>query len=60
MDPGQELVEAGAGEPPVERPGLGVVMLLEGKDLVLEMAQVIEVIGGQELALDDGKVDFVG
>jgi hypothetical protein len=36
-DAGQELVEVGAGESPVERPGSGVVVLLEGEDLVGEL-----------------------
>jgi hypothetical protein len=36
-DAGQELVEVGAGEPPVEGPGLGVVAVLEGEDLLGEV-----------------------
>ena len=56
----QELVEVGAGESPVEGPGGGVVVLLEGEDLGGELVQVLEVVGGEELALDDGEVDLVG
>jgi hypothetical protein len=57
---GQELVEVGAGESPVEGPGGGVVVLFEGEDLLGEVAEVAEVVGGEELALDDGEVDLVG
>ncbi|HEV2374483.1 MAG TPA: hypothetical protein VGS19_20265 [Streptosporangiaceae bacterium] len=35
-DAGQELVEVCAGESPVEGPGGGVVVLLEGEDLLFE------------------------
>jgi hypothetical protein len=58
MDAGQDLVEAGAGESPVEGPGLGVGVALEGEDLLGEVVRVAEVIGSQELALDDGEVDL--
>lgn len=57
-DAGQELVEVGAGESPVEWPGSGVVVLLEGEDLLGELLQALEVVGGEELALDDGEVDL--
>ena len=57
-DARQELVEIGAGESPVEWPGGGVVVLLEGEDLGGELVQALEVVGGQELALDDGEVDL--
>ncbi|WP_187366246.1 hypothetical protein [Trebonia kvetii] len=56
----QELVEVGAGESPAERPCGGVVVLLEGEDLVGELVGALEVVGGEELALDDGEVDLVG
>ena len=58
-DAGQELVEVGAGELPVEWPGGGVVVLLESEDLGGELAEVLEVVGGEELALEDGEVDLV-
>jgi hypothetical protein len=47
VDAGQELVEVGSGEPPVEGPGSGVVVVLEGEDLLGEVVQVVEVVGGQ-------------
>jgi hypothetical protein len=53
----QELVEVGAGELPVEGPGGGVVVLLEGEDLGGELVEVLEVVRS-ELALDDGEVDL--
>jgi hypothetical protein len=33
-------------------------VLLEGEDLLGQAVQVAEVVGGEELALDDGEVDF--
>ena len=56
----QEAVEVGTGELPAEGPGGGVVVLLEGEDLGGELIEVLEVVGGEELALDDGEVDLVG
>ena len=52
-----ERGEVGAGEFPVEWPGGGVVVLLEGEDLRSEGRWVLEVVGGEQLALDDGEVD---
>ena len=52
----QGPVGAGAGESPVECRRGGVVVLLEGEDLVGEVVESLEVIGGEELALDDGEV----
>jgi hypothetical protein len=46
---GQEPVEVSAGELPVERPGGGVVVLLEGEDLPGEAIQVPEVVGVSSL-----------
>ena len=48
-DAGQELVEVGAGESPGEGPGLGVVVVLEGEDLLGEVVQVVEVVGVRSL-----------
>jgi hypothetical protein len=59
-DAGQELVEVGSGELPVEWAGHGVVVVLEGEDLGFELVRVLEVVGGEQLALDDGEVDLVG
>jgi hypothetical protein len=56
---GRKAVEVFAGELPVERPG-GVVVVFEGEDLLGGAVEVAEVVGGEELALDDGEVDLVG
>jgi hypothetical protein len=46
-DAGQELVEIGADEPPVEWPGGGVVVVFEGEDLDAEVVQALEVVGDE-------------
>jgi hypothetical protein len=51
----QELVEASAGELPVEWPGGCVAVPFEGEDLVRQTAEVAEVVGREKLALDDRK-----
>ena len=56
----QEPVEVGSGELPAEGPGCGVVVPFEGEDLGGELVEALEVVGGQELALEDGEVDLVG
>src|SRR5262249_61491343 len=53
-----ELVEVGAGEFPVERCGGRVVAVFEGEYLAGEGAEVGEVVGDEQLALDDGEVDL--
>jgi hypothetical protein len=35
-------------------------VLFEGEDLGGELVQALEVVGGEQLALDDGEVDLVG
>jgi hypothetical protein len=35
-------------------------VVFEGEDLGGEFIEVLEVVGGQELALEDGEVDLVG
>lgn len=50
---GEELVEASAGEPPGEWPGHRVVVLLEGEDLIFQVAEVIEV-GSDLMSLAPG------
>ena len=57
-EPVQEGVEVGAGEFPLERLGGCVVPLLEGQYLAGEGAEVGEVVGDEQLALDDGEVDL--
>jgi hypothetical protein len=59
-DAGQELVQAGPGELPVEGPGDRVVVPFEGEYLLGEAVQVTEIVGREQLALDDGEVDLVG
>jgi len=54
----QQLVEVGVGESPVEWPGSGVVVLVEGEDPGVELFEVPYVLGGEQLALDDGEVDL--
>jgi hypothetical protein len=59
-DASKEAVEVGSGELPAEWPGCGVVVPFEGEDLGGELVEALEVVGGQELALQDGEVDLVG
>jgi hypothetical protein len=53
-----ESVQVGAGEAPVERHGGLLVAALEAKQPLLDLDQVGEVVGGQDLALDDGEADL--
>ncbi len=57
-DAGQELAGVGTGELPVVGPGHGIVVLLEDQDLDGKLVQVIEVVGTERRALDDGEVDL--
>src|SRR5258708_12954585 len=54
----QQVIEIGAGEVPVERPGDGVVADFEGSQAVADLVQAGEVVGCKGFALDDGEVDF--
>ena len=58
VDALQELVQVGAGEPPVEGFGDGVVAGFERGEAVADLAQVGEVVRADDLALDDGEVDL--
>jgi hypothetical protein len=49
FDAGQELVEVGAGEFPVEGPSGGVVVLFEGEDLLFELVQASKSSGVRSL-----------
>ena len=49
LDPGEQVLEVGGGEFPFERPGGGVVALLEGGEPVLDLVEVGEVVGGETL-----------
>jgi hypothetical protein len=55
VDAGEEPVEVVAGELPLERRGDLLVVAAEGQELLLERVEVGEVVGGEELALDDGE-----
>ena len=56
----QEAVEVGAGELPVEGPGGGVVMLLEGEDLSGELIEVYFSVIQRKLLTPDDFEDLVG
>jgi hypothetical protein len=58
LDAGEQVVEVGAGELPVERRAGGLPVVLEGDDAVGDGVEVVEVVGGQDLALDDREVDL--
>jgi hypothetical protein len=58
VDAVEQVVEVGAGELPVERCGDGVVAGLEHGEAVADLAEVGEVVRADDLALDDGEVDF--
>ena len=55
---GEQLVEVGAGELPLEGGGDLFVAAAEGEEVLLEGVEVGEVVGGDDLALDDGEVDL--
>jgi hypothetical protein len=53
-EPGQVL----SGESPVERLRQGVVAILEGGETLGDLVEVVEVVGGDDFALDDGEDDL--
>src|SRR5262249_62317879 len=53
----QQVIEIGAGEVPVERPGGGVIADFEGSQALADLVQAGEAVGCEGLALDDGEVD---
>ena len=55
---GQQRVEVVAGERPLEGRGDLLVAAAEGEELCFEGGEVFEVVGGDDLALDDGEVDL--
>lgn len=55
---GEEGVEVGAGERPVEGLGDLAVVGLEGSDPRGQGVEVGEVVGGQRFALEDREVDL--
>src|SRR6266542_6768075 len=51
VDPGEQVVEVGGGELPLEGPGGGVVALLEAGQPLADLVEVGEVVGRDDLAL---------
>src|SRR6266508_5007602 len=49
IQPAQQPIQIGAGEAPVERHGGLLVATLEGEQATLDLDQVGEVVGGQDL-----------
>jgi hypothetical protein len=61
LDPGQQVLEVGRGELPSEGPGGRVVTPLEGDEPVFDLVKTGEIVGSDDLALDDGEeVDHPG
>jgi hypothetical protein len=57
-DADEQAVQVVPGELPVEGPGHGVVALLEGSQAGLDLGQVGEVVGADNLALHHREVDL--
>ena len=53
-----EAVEVGAGELPFEGRGDLLVAAAEREEVLLERVEVGEVVGGDDLALDDREIDL--
>jgi hypothetical protein len=58
VEPLEQSIEVTAGEGPLERPRDLLVVALEGTQALLERREVGEVVGLQDLALDDREVDL--
>jgi hypothetical protein len=54
----EESAQVVPGESPVEGFRGGVVAVLEGGETVGDLVEVVEVVGGDDFALDDGEDDF--
>ena len=54
----KQRIEIGTREGPLEGLGGLLVALLEPHQLVSERGEVRKVVGREELALDDGKIDL--
>jgi hypothetical protein len=54
----EEILEVVPVESPVEGPRGLVVASLEGGELFGQLFETGDVVGGEELALDDGEVDL--
>ena len=57
-DTRDEVGQIAAGEVPLERPGDLVVVMLECVEAIDDRLQAREVVGGQDLALDDREDDL--
>ncbi len=55
---GEKLAQVGAGESPLKGSGGLLVVVLEGEQTLLEFGQGGEIIGSEDLALNDGEVDL--
>jgi len=58
VEASEEFVQVGAGEGPPKRTGGLLVMVLEGQQALLEFGEGGEVIGREDLTLDDGEIDL--
>ncbi|MFB7323588.1 MULTISPECIES: hypothetical protein [unclassified Streptomyces] len=58
VEPGQQIVQVGGGELPLERLCRGVVAVFECSEPVPDLAEVGEVVGRDDLALDDREEDL--
>ena len=54
----EQRIEIAAGEGPLEGLGGLLIAILESHELVLERGEAREVVGREELALDDGEIDL--
>jgi hypothetical protein len=58
VEPRQQIVQVGGGEPPSERLCRGVVAVFERSEPLPDLGQLGEVVGRDDLALDDGEEDL--
>ncbi|GAA2694344.1 hypothetical protein [Streptomyces lunalinharesii] len=58
VEPGQQIVQVGGGEPPLEWLCRGVVAVFECSESVSDLVEVCEVVGRDNLALLDGGEDL--
>src|SRR5262245_38404347 len=55
---GEKFVQVGAGEGPLKGSGGLLVVVVEGEQTLLEVGEGGEVIGSEDLALEDGEIDL--
>ena len=58
VDSSEEIREVVAGELPLKRSGGGLVAILEGKESPSSVVEIGEVVGSEELALENREVDL--